>query len=486
MKLKKVLAVSLAVSMMASMAACGSSSDTSGTNSSNDSAKGSASGTESAAGSSAGSSADGVISYADLKLGEDCTDLTAEISVANHRTDLQQDDYTGKKWDDYIADFNAMYPNIKVNVETVTDYAETSLLRLQSGDYWGDIMMIPAVDNGELSTYFYDYGSLDTMESLVRFANSKMYDGEVYGIASTGNAQGIVYNKKVFEEAGITALPKTPDEFMTDLQMIKDNTDAIPLYTNYAAGWTMGAWDAYIGGSATGDSTYLNQKLAHTKDPFSDPGDGTHAYNVYKILYDAVADGLTEDDYTTTDWEGCKGMINNGEIGCMVLGSWAYTQMRDAGDNGADIGYMPFPITVDGKQYASSGADYAWGINKDADDTNLQASIIFVKWMTEKSGFSYNEGGMPIAMDDDNWPEVYSAFDGIDYVSDDSALEGEEDLLTDLNSDSELNINNSGDSKIQELIEHAANGDESFDDIMNDWNQKWTDAQDAEGVEINE
>ena len=478
MKLKKVLAVSLAVSMMASMAACGSSSDTSGTNSSNDSAKDSASGTE--------SSADGVISYADLKLGEDCTDLTAEISVANHRTDLQQDDYTGKKWDDYIADFNAMYPNIKVNVETVTDYAETSLLRLQSGDYWGDIMMIPAVDNGELSTYFYDYGSLDTMESLVRFANSKMYDGEVYGIASTGNAQGIVYNKKVFEEAGITALPKTPDEFMTDLQMIKDNTDAIPLYTNYAAGWTMGAWDAYIGGSATGDSTYLNQKLAHTKDPFSDPGDGTHAYNVYKILYDAVADGLTEDDYTTTDWEGCKGMINNGEIGCMVLGSWAYTQMRDAGDNGADIGYMPFPITVDGKQYASSGADYAWGINKDADDTNLQASIIFVKWMTEKSGFSYNEGGMPIAMDDDNWPEVYSAFDGIDYVSDDSALEGEEDLLTDLNSDSELNINNSGDSKIQELIEHAANGDESFDDIMNDWNQKWTDAQDAEGVEVNE
>ncbi|MCI5877757.1 MAG: carbohydrate ABC transporter substrate-binding protein, partial [Lachnospiraceae bacterium] len=62
----------------------------------------------------------------------------------------------------------------------------------------------------------------------------------------------------------------------------------------------------------------------------------------------------------------------------------------------------------------------------------------------------------------------------------------EEDLLTDLNSDSELNINNSGDSKIQELIEHAANGDESFDDIMNDWNQKWTDAQNAEGVEVNE
>ena len=45
----------------------------------------------------------------------------------------------------------------------------------------------------------------------------------MYGIPSTGNAQGIVYNKKVFEAAGITTLPKTPDEFLDDLQKIKDS-----------------------------------------------------------------------------------------------------------------------------------------------------------------------------------------------------------------------------------------------------------------------
>ena len=56
--------------------------------------------------------------------------------------------------------------------------------------------------------------------------------------------------------------------------------------------------------------------------------------------------GLTEDDPTTTDWEGCKPMINNGEIGCMTLGSWAIVQMQAAGPNADDIGYMPFPITT--------------------------------------------------------------------------------------------------------------------------------------------
>ena len=248
----------------------------------------------------------------------------------------------------------------------------------------------------------------------------------------------------------------------------------------------MGAWDAYIAGSATGDSKYMNQELIHAKDPFADPGDGTHAYNVYKILYDAVAQGLTEDDYTTTDWEGSKGMMNRGEIGTMVLGSWAFAQMQAAGENKDDIGYMTFPITVNGKQYASAGANYSFGINASASDENKLASMIFVKWMTEKSGFAYNEGGMPIALDDDNWPEVYSAFDkaNVEYVPDEPALEGEEDILSALNADSELNINNGGDKKVQSIIEHASIGDKTYDEIISEWNTSWTDAQETNGVEV--
>ena len=65
-------------------------------------------------------------------------------------------------------------------------------------------------------------------------------------------------------------------------------------------------------------------------------------------------------------------------------------------------------------------------------------------------------------------------------------VEREEDSLNSLNADSELNINASGDSKLQELIEHAASQDMTFDEIMDDWNQKWADAQDTEGVEVTE
>ncbi len=409
-----------------------------------------------------------------LTLGDNA-DLTATIKFAYHRTDIPD------KLNGYVAEFQKIYPNVTIEYDLVTDYAENALLRVGTNDW--TIMGVPAIGKDELSKYFVPLGDLNVLAERYNFIDAWQFDNVVYAVPSTGNAQGIVYNKAVFAKAGVETLPKTPDEFIAALKAIKEKTDAIPLYTNYAAGWTMGAWDAYIGGSATGDANYMAQVLPHKANPFSDNGDGTGPYAVYKILYDAVKDGLIEDDYTTTDWEGCKGMINNGQIGCMVLGSWAYTQMRDAGEHGEDIGYMSFPITVNGKQYASAGADYSFGINVQATDEEKLASLYYIKWLTEKSGFAYSEGGITIDKNGEN-PDLYAAFDGIEFVADAPALAGEETLLADLNAESELAINNGGNLKIQQIIEHAFNGDMDFDAIMEAWNEAWTEAQKALNVEV--
>lgn len=435
MKSKRIACIAMAGLMAASLAGCGGSdSDNKDTTEATKAAT-EAAGSDSADDTTA--DAEGIKSYADIQLGTDFTD---------------------------------------------TNYAEDALTHLQSGNY-ETVMCIPAVDMADLSTYFMSFGDYDTMSSLVNYSNRWLYQGQVYGVPLAATTQGIVYNKKVFADAGVTDVPKTPEEFIAALKAIKDkNPDCIPLYTNYAAGWTMGAWDDYISITATGDATYKNQKLAHTKDPFKNYGDDTHAYAVYKILYDAVSQGLTEDDYSTTDWESCKGMINNGEIGCMVLGSWAYPQMEAGGPNADDIGYIPFPISVNGKQYASSGADYCYGINVNASDDEKQAALVFVKWMTEKSGYAYNEDSLALVPGS----ESKISFDGVDFVADEAALEGEEDYLNQLNSESELNVSNGGNDKIQAIIEHAANGDMSFDDIMAEWNQKWSDAQESLGIEVTE
>lgn len=231
-----------------------------------------------------------------------------------------------------------------------------------------------------------------------------------------------------------------------------------------------------MGAGATGDSEFMNIKLPQTKDPFSNRGDGTGPYAVYSILYNAVKDGLTEDDPTTTDWEGCKPLINNGKIGTMVLGSWAIVQMQAAGDNADDIGYMPFPISVNGTQYASAGADYCFGINNNISDNSKLASMLYIKWLSESSNFAYDRGGVPV-LKSQEYPPTLAAFDGIALLEDAAAPEEIADLMTNVNSESELSLN-ADQTHVMRIVEAAVNGDETLDDIVADWNEAWNAAVD--------
>ena len=87
---------------------------------------------------------------------------------------------------------------------------------------YGDVLLIPnSVTPDQLPTFFEPLGTVDDLAKTYNFVTEQAYQGKVYGIAITGNANGIVYNKKIWDEAGITTLPKTPDEFLADLKQIK-------------------------------------------------------------------------------------------------------------------------------------------------------------------------------------------------------------------------------------------------------------------------
>ena len=463
MKMKKILSMLLVLALALSLMACKGKEESNGGKNNEKTSGGSVEGT--------------MPTIDSLELGTDYTDIKADLEFLTHRTDI-----VDTRFQEYIAEFQKMYPNINIIYEAITDYAEDVTIRLTTDD-WGDICMIPTtVQKSELPGLFVSFGTLEGVGKNYDYLNNFAFEGNVYGIPSTVNAQGIVYNKKVFEEAGVTEIPKTPEEYLDALQKIKDNTDAIPMYTNFAAGWTMGAWDAYIGGSATGDPDFMNNVLVHSKNPFADRGDQTGPYAVYYTLYEAVVRGLIEDDPTTTDWEGCKGMINRGEIGTLVLGSWAVTQMQDAGPNADDIGYMPFPITVDGKQYASAGPDYCYGINVKSSDDEKIAAMLYVKWLTEKSNFAYDEGGIPIVKGAE-YPPTLASFDGIKLVIDNPAPAGEETLFNEVNTESELGINMEN-THVQRIVEAAMDKSETLNDIVNDWNQKWSDAQQKLNVQV--
>ncbi len=312
---------------------------------------------------------------------------SGDILVLTNRTDI-----VNTTLKDYAAKFHAKYPAVNVKFQALTDYEGEVKTRMSTKQY-GDVLLIPAgVAKADYSSFFEPLGKPDELRKKYRYIDSATVDGETYGLATFGNASGIVYNKKVFKEAGITSLPKTPDEFLTDLQAIKTKTSATPYYTNYKDGWPL-SWPQGAMGSVSGDKDAL-VKMASNTAPWTA---GQEKATLDSLLFDAVQKGLTEKDPTTTNWENSKNLIATGKIGVMPLGSWAIAQMKEAatkaGTSPADIGFMPMPFQVDGAFQSPVGPDFNQAIN--INSTHKAAARAWIDWMVNDSGYSDIVGGLP-------------------------------------------------------------------------------------------
>lgn len=394
--------------------------------------------------------------------------VSGKITYLTNRTDLDTDG----TYEALIAKFNEKYPDVKVEVQSITDYAGELATRMQTTEY-GDVLMIPdAVPSSAFSKYFEPFGTVEELSDKYQegYLYSKWYDGQVYGLAYMCTVQGIVYNKAVFEKAGITTLPKTPDEFLDCLQKIKDNTDAIPYYTNANSGWTLDQWEDHTFGTITGNANYKNNDLPNDKAAFEE---GSSHYVVAKLLNDIVSKGLCEADPTTCDWEASKLMLNNGEIGCMVLGSWAISQMKEAGEHGDDVSYMPFPYSVDGKQYATSGTDYCYAINKNT--KNMAAAKAFVQFMVEESGLALAQGGISL-LKDDPMPDGLENFADVTFVVDKPATEENSGKLDTVQQDSGVTLYDNG-QRLNGVVDIARGvSSQTFEQYMADLSAKWAGA----------
>ena len=358
------------------------------------------------------------------------------------------------------------------------DYTGTVATRMGTDDY-GDVLMIPDdVELNDLSNFFEPIGSYDEVNATYRWADKKMdKDKNVYGISYGGNAVGVLYNKKVWADAGITSSPKTPDEFLADLQMIADNTEAIPYYTQYAnASWTITQWQNLVL-SASGDPDYENKLLTDKLDLFAEDGG---YYPVYKLMFYLFSNpALIEEDHMTTEWESSKVWMGEGKIGTMVMGSWAVAQFREQADNPDDIGYMPVPITAkDGKQYAETSSDYCVGVSKHSNNKELAKK--YIEWFVGESGFAEKEGMIP-AKKDSALPENLSEFSNAEFFEKTATPEALLGKFNEIDTKSGVGVWNGDTDNFKIKLAEAAfagKGESEFRSIIAAEDEKWSSARD--------
>ncbi len=389
-------------------------------------------------------------------------DLKGDITVLTQKTDI-----VDTVFKDYAAKFNEKYPNIKVSFQALSDYEGQIKVRMNSNDY-GDVLLLPtSIPLADTPQFFEPLGDFDEMKKQYNGLEERTVDGKVYGIATTINFNGIVYNKQVFEDAGIKEAPRTPEQFLTALKMVKDKGNAIPLYTNYAAGWPLTQWEADLT-TVAGNVDYVNVTQPTSDDIFVK---GQPHYELYKILFDAAQQGLIEKDPLTTDWESSKADLANGKIATMVLGSWALGQIQSMTTTPDNIGYMPFPTNAE-KVIMPLADDYTIGIS--AKSSNKEAARAWVDWFINDSTYPVTEGGGMSPVVGAELPAALKQFEGtdIEFQFQTAAKAGQEGLVDKIDKDSEIGLWQPDFKK--RIIEAAiGNKKETYDDIMNDLNEAW-------------
>ena len=393
---------------------------------------------------------------------------SGEILVLTQRTDLVEDG----TMDEYSKKFNEKYPNIKVKYQGITDYHGEVKMRLNTQDY-GDVLVIPdGVDKTEYPNFFESVGSVEEINKTYRPMEAKTgVNGQIYGIAPVFAINGVVYNKKVFADAGVTTIPKTSEEFLAALKQIKDKTEAFPLYTNYVNGWPLNQWED-VRVNVSGDPDYLN-KMVDMKEPFSP---GAAHYEIYKLMYDVAKQGLIEDDPMTTDWESSKQLMADGKIATMVLGVWAVPQIAKLAENPDDIGIMPFPSTAkDGKQYVRVAPDLPLAVSKNS--KNKEAAMAYFWWYINESGFAQDQVCIPPTVDGEFPVAIKPIQDaGAEFITEVAAPADKEGLLDKIDQTGEVGLWTQ-DFKYRIIESAIGNREESFEDIMKDLNARWQKGQ---------
>lgn len=392
-------------------------------------------------------------------------EVTGDIKVVTWRTDLVEDG----TFDKYAEEFKKKYPDVNVTFEGITDYAGEMLTRMSTTNY-GDVIGIPAIKPDQYEQFLEPLGETASFEDTYRFLPAASFGGTQYGIAFGGNANGIVYNKKVFEEAGVTTLPTTEDEWLEALQKVADNTDAIPMYTNYKDGWPLTQSFGNLG--VVTDDPDAPITMAEDPAPWTE---GTDVYAIDSLLYDTVAAGLTEPDPLTTNWEQSKVDLGTGKIATMPLGSWAISQMQAAaeenGGSADDIGYMAFPANVDGTQFAVIGGDYNLAVSKHS--ASKAAAWAWIQWVVADSGYTEAQGMLSPVIDKELPPNLAGFTDaGVELMEINPAPEGKEGLINSIADDSQIDLYGPiYRQKLVDIARGAADGDK--ESYFAELNERW-------------
>ena len=270
------------------------------------------------------------------------------VSAATELTFIFADGDEGAKssMQKIVGDFNEAYPDYAVRIEPGNGGAYSEFIKTK--DSVGEF---PDVMEMRDTAMYVRAGKLAALPQEIRdlFVTTTEFDGEVYTAPMAGeNTQGIIYNKKYFEEKGFEE-PATFDDFIALCQAIQDAGDMAPLVVGGQDIWHLRFWinKAYDDQVISQDEDFIAHCYDGSKD-FNDPSFRAVFEEMQQIMqYAQVGWTSTPDAQITT-------FLVSDMAAMMFSGTHMFSQIEAADPNFA-YGWFPVP-SPDGKIRLVGGA----------------------------------------------------------------------------------------------------------------------------------
>lgn len=245
-----------------------------------------------------------------------------------------------------VQKFNDTYPDITVTIEPGNGGAYSEFLKTK--DSVGEF---PDVMEMRDTAMYVRAGKLEPLSEEITslFANTMEFDGNVYTAPMAGeNTQGIIYNKKYFDENGFKE-PATYDEFIKLCQVIEEKGDMDPLVVGGQDIWHMGFWfhKAYNDQVLSQDPDFIKHCYEGSKD-FSDDSIKATFEELQEIMQYA------QDGWTSTPDAQITTFLVSDMAAMMYSGTHMFGQIA-AADPDFEMGWFPVP-SPDGKTRLVGGA----------------------------------------------------------------------------------------------------------------------------------
>lgn len=314
-------------------------------------------------------------------------DLTAELTW----WDTSDATNEAPAYDELIAKFNEEYPNVTIKHEVVPfDQTQNKFKTAAEADSGApDILRAEVAWTPEFASlgYLYNLDGTAALDNnfLETPLSSNVFDDKTYGVPQVTDTLGLMYNKALFEKAGLDpeAPPTTWDEVRDAAKALKSKAKVDGIYINSGGYFVL----PFLYGEGA-DLVNVDDQTITVNSPEAAAG--------IETAQSLVEDGSAVKPVANDPYGTMMTLFKEQKVGMIVNGPWEVAGIADDPNFGGieNLGVAPVPAGSAGQGAPVGGHNYV--VYSGMDDSKAEAAAAFIAFMSsaESEAFIADELGL--------------------------------------------------------------------------------------------